>query len=271
MNQAHASSDALYPNKEKTMSSTLHDRGTNRLTNVITVLGTMGSNGKTLVSCNLALNLTKLGKTVALIDGDLQFGDVGSVFGCDTPSYSTLDFANAESATSSLVQVLPNPRDGLWVVPGVPEPVQAESISLDLLIDGVTRAAATFDVVIVDCAPMDGFTMSVAEISRLVIILDQGLERNLRILLESMHKVDETYLRHCMVLPNDSGDGLFVDSSPRDMLRAHGVVVPVLPVLPPLNSVESDHPESLLVCELAPDSALGTALRDLAGTVSSRL
>jgi len=65
--------------------------------NVICVLGLKGGSGKTLTSVNLAVSLAQSGHSVAILDLDLQFGDVALAMGL-TP----MRFWNQEeSATSS--------------------------------------------------------------------------------------------------------------------------------------------------------------------------
>jgi hypothetical protein len=243
-------------------------RVTKRHANIITVIG-LPSAGKSLVSCNLAVGLANRGVAVALFDGDLQFGNLGLAFGCDPNGYSTLDLSNTRPDASQLEQLLPSPRNGLWVLQGVPEPAQADLISDGALVEGVARAASVFDVVIVDTAPFwDGFTLGAAQISGMIVVVDGGPERNLRLLLESMYVTDRTNLGHCIVLPNDSG--FRSSTSPDGPISARGIAIPVWPVLPTLASVGSDHPKSLLVTELDPSSTLSTALRDFTEAVATK-
>jgi pilus assembly protein CpaE len=48
---------------------------------LIVVLGPKGGTGKTLTSTNLAVALSRMGQSVALVDIDLQFGDVALTLG----------------------------------------------------------------------------------------------------------------------------------------------------------------------------------------------
>lgn len=69
---------------------------------VISVFSTKGGTGKTTVAVNLAAGLQQLGKRVALVDLDLQFGDVGifmNVPRCDTIS----DLAGEAALVPSVV------------------------------------------------------------------------------------------------------------------------------------------------------------------------
>jgi pilus assembly protein CpaE len=48
---------------------------------MICVLGPKGGTGKTMTACNLAVSIASAGNEVALVDLDLQFGDVGLALG----------------------------------------------------------------------------------------------------------------------------------------------------------------------------------------------
>src|SRR5205823_1782841 len=61
---------------------------------MICVLGPKGGTGKTLTACNLAVGLASAGNRVALVDLDLQFGDVGLALGL-APDQTIYDLAKA--------------------------------------------------------------------------------------------------------------------------------------------------------------------------------
>ena len=61
---------------------------------MICVLGPKGGTGKTLTSCNLAVGLAERGHKVALVDLDLQFGDVGLALGL-APDRTVHDLAKS--------------------------------------------------------------------------------------------------------------------------------------------------------------------------------
>ena len=65
-----------------------------KLGRMICVLGLKGGSGKTLTSSNLAVSLADAGHSVALVDLDLQFGDVGLTLGL-RPEHTVYDLVRA--------------------------------------------------------------------------------------------------------------------------------------------------------------------------------
>jgi pilus assembly protein CpaE len=62
--------------------------------NVICVLGLKGGSGKTLSSVNLAVSLAQAGRSVAIMDLDLQFGDIALAMGL-TPMRTIYDLVRS--------------------------------------------------------------------------------------------------------------------------------------------------------------------------------
>jgi pilus assembly protein CpaE len=122
---------------------------------LICVLGPKGGTGKTLTACNLAVAFAKEGTHTALVDLDLQFGDVGIALGL-TPHRTIYDLAHAggtidaEKLESYLTV---HPASGLRVLLAPTRPDQAGLISVDFLREIYTLLRASSDVVIVDTSP----------------------------------------------------------------------------------------------------------------------
>ena len=80
---------------------------TEAVRNVICVLGLKGGSGKTLTATNLGVSLAMAGRSVALMDLDLQFGDLALAMGITPVGRSTISFdrvarsMRASSTTSS--------------------------------------------------------------------------------------------------------------------------------------------------------------------------
>ena len=127
---------------------------------LIAVLGPKGGTGKTLVSTNLAVSLAGRGRKVALVDLDLQFGDVGLCLGL-SPERTVYDLVKAGgSIDADKVEgyMTPHPS-GVRALLAPSRPDQAASVSVELLRDVYALLRATYDYVIVDTPP--GFTPEV--------------------------------------------------------------------------------------------------------------
>ncbi|MEI7761299.1 MAG: AAA family ATPase [Thermoleophilia bacterium] len=127
---------------------------------LICVLGPKGGAGKTLVSANLAVALAEAGQNVAIVDLDLQFGDVGLCLGLG-PERTFYDLALAGGTLDSqkLEAYLTPHSSGVHVLLAPIRPDQASSVSVELIRDVYSFLRSTFDAVIVDTPP--GFTAEV--------------------------------------------------------------------------------------------------------------
>jgi pilus assembly protein CpaE len=134
--------------------------GQTALGSLICVLGPKGGIGKTLTTVNLGVALALAGKKVAIIDLDLQFGDVGLSLGL-APQRTIFDLAKSGgSLDAEKVEAYLTPHSsGVRVLMAPVRPDQAGSIGIDLLRDVYALLRATHDYVIVDTPP--GFTPEV--------------------------------------------------------------------------------------------------------------
>jgi pilus assembly protein CpaE len=124
------------------------------------VLGPKGGTGKTLTSCNLAVALARKAKKVALVDLDLQFGDVALALGL-SPEKTIYDLAKSGGSLDieKLESYLTTHSSGLRVLLAPTRPDQASFVTVDLLRDVYTLLRSNYDFVIVDTPP--GFTPEV--------------------------------------------------------------------------------------------------------------
>jgi pilus assembly protein CpaE len=127
---------------------------------MVCVLGPKGGTGKTLTSCNLSVALAGMGKKVALIDLDLQFGDVGLSLGL-SPERTIYDLAKSGGSLDieKLESYLTSHPSGVRVLMAPTRPDQASFVTVDLLRDVYTTLRAHYDFVVVDTPP--GFTPEV--------------------------------------------------------------------------------------------------------------
>jgi pilus assembly protein CpaE len=127
---------------------------------LVTVLGPKGGTGKTLVSTNLAVALALRGRRVALVDLDLQFGDVGLCLGL-SPDRTIYDLVKVGGAIDAdkVEGYMTEHSSGLRALLAPSRPDQAASVSVELLRDVYSVLRSTYDYVIVDTPP--GFTPEV--------------------------------------------------------------------------------------------------------------
>lgn len=138
--------------RERSRLAGVEDTGT-RASRVISVFGTKGGAGKTMFSVNLAVALARLGQRVALVDLDLQFGDVGILLDI-AKSDSIADVAE-ESAFdySALKSYLFTHRSGLMGLCAPPSPEYAEVVTPEHVKKTVRSLRPNFDFVLLDMPP----------------------------------------------------------------------------------------------------------------------
>lgn len=122
---------------------------------VIVSFSTKGGVGKSVISTNLAATLAAAGKRVAILDADLQFGDVAVLLGVP-PHHTTVDAAGAiHTADEQLMDSLlaTHGPTGLRVLPAPIEPSAADHISPEEMVGIVRLLRTMFDFVVVDMPP----------------------------------------------------------------------------------------------------------------------
>jgi pilus assembly protein CpaE len=127
---------------------------------LVCVLGPKGGTGKTLTSTNLAVCLAQRGERVALIDLDLQFGDVALCLGLP-PEKTVYDLAQSPGALDfdKLDAFLAHHSAGVRTLIAPRRPDQASAVGAELLREVYSILRANFDWVVVDTPP--GFTAEV--------------------------------------------------------------------------------------------------------------
>lgn len=127
---------------------------------VVCVLGPKGGTGKTLTSTNLAVALSQRGERVALVDLDLQFGDVALCLGLP-PEKTVYDLAQSPGALDydKLESFLAVHSSGVRTLIAPRRPDQASAVGAELLREVYSILRQHFDWVIVDTPP--GFTAEV--------------------------------------------------------------------------------------------------------------
>jgi pilus assembly protein CpaE len=130
------------------------------LSPMICVLGPKGGTGKTLTSCNLAVSLAQSGHKVALVDLDLQFGDVGLALGL-VPERTLYELAKSGGSLDDekLDGYLATHSSGARALIAPTRPDHAGAVTTEFLREVYAALRASHEYVIVDTPP--GFTPEV--------------------------------------------------------------------------------------------------------------
>ena len=127
---------------------------------LVCILGPKGGTGKTLTATNLAVSLAQRGERAALVDLDLQFGDVALCLGLP-PERTVYDLAQSPGALDydKLDAFLATHSSGVRTLIAPRRPDQASAVGAELLREVYAILRSTFDWVVVDTPP--GFTAEV--------------------------------------------------------------------------------------------------------------
>lgn len=205
---------------------------------VITVTAPKGGVGKTTLACNIAVGLAiDRPGTVALVDLDLQFGDVAATLDLE-PAYSLSDAVARSAARDSLVlrSHLTRHSSSLLVLTGPDSPASADNISPAQVAHLLRQLADEFPYVVVDTSPGLGehkltileHSTDLVSITSMDVASVRGLRKELDVLGE-LGLLPQS--RHTVVNLAERASGLSVG----DIERAVGAHVDV--VLPRTTAV----------------------------------
>lgn len=208
-----------------------HPTAETKLGPMICVLGLKGGSGKTLTAGNLAVALSQAGASVAIVDLDLQFGDVGLMLGIK-PERTLYDLVRAGGSLDAekLGDFLAVHHSGVraLLAPTVPE--QAGAVEPAMLKDVYSLLRQTHDFVIVDTPP--SFTPHVigavdaATDVCLVAALDSLSLKNSKLGLETLKRMDFPGTVRVLLNRADSNVGISRADVMAIIGRAPDVLVP---------------------------------------------
>jgi pilus assembly protein CpaE len=203
-----------------------------RHSRTICVLGPKGGIGKTVVASNLGVALASEGASVALVDLNLQCGDLGLALGLE-PERTIYDLATSGGSLDSekMEAFLAPHESGARVLLAPTRPDHASAVTSDFLGDAYSLLRAMHDYVIIDTPP--GFTPEViasiddASDVCMVAALDVLSLKSTKVGLETLRLMGHDLSRFRLVLNRaDSRVGLNIEDVTAILGRAPDVLVP---------------------------------------------
>jgi pilus assembly protein CpaE len=160
---------------------------------VITAFSTKGGVGKSVVATNTAVTLaTNNPGRVALVDGDLQFGDVAVLLGIP-PLHTTTDAAAAiENADEILMEGLlaTHEASALRVLCAPVEPSAGDKITPEEMVGIIRMLRRMFDYIVVDMPPhFDDVVLAMIEEADTVLLvasMDIPSIKNLKVGIQTL-------------------------------------------------------------------------------------
>ena len=124
---------------------------------VVSFFSPKGGVGRTTLAVNFAVAAkTELDMRVALVDGGLQFGDVGVLLNLNPKNQSIADVARemASGDLETLESTLVEHSTGVRVLMAPPSPEMAELVTPDHLSKIIAELRTTYDLVVIDSSPL---------------------------------------------------------------------------------------------------------------------
>ena len=162
---------------------------------VITVYSPKGGTGCTTLAVNLALALNNADTKVALVDGNLQFGDV-AVFVNEQGKNTVLDLApRADELDADVVEevMLKHSTSGLNILAAPSRPEYAEKVSSSQFAKTLEFLTQLYAYVVVDTSPtLTDVTLATIDVSDVIILVttqDIPAIKNCRLFLDLLQNL----------------------------------------------------------------------------------
>lgn len=158
---------------------------------IVTVFSTKGGVGKTVIATNLAVALARRNARVAIIDLDLQFGDVGVMYQLDPKHtiYSAVELG--PNPTRHMVEPLMAKHfTGVRALLAPAEPELADLISPQTIVGVLEALKSSYEYVIVDTPPsFNDHVLAVLDASSVVCLvatMDIPAIKNVKLCVQTM-------------------------------------------------------------------------------------
>ncbi len=173
---------------------------------VIMVYSPKGGTGVTTLATNLAITLHNDETRAALVDGNLQFGDV-AVFLNEQGKNTILDLApRADELDPDIVDgvLLKHAASGIRVLASPPKPEQADHVTADQFGKLIKYLRQVYAYVIIDTAHiLNDITLAALDVSDVVVLVctqDIPAIKNVRLFLDLLVTIGVQRERLCLVM-----------------------------------------------------------------------
>ena len=159
---------------------------------ILAFYGAKGGVGTTTIAINLAIALHReLGRKVALVDGNLQFGDHRVFLDLGLDRKSLVDVVSAPSIDAELVQqVMVKHESGIDLLLAPPSPETAELVQPEHLPFIAQQLTTMYDYTLIDIDKrLDDVNLGVFEAAETVFVVmtaDLSCLKNVRLILETI-------------------------------------------------------------------------------------
>ena len=184
-------------NNEKMRSQALEQtRSISWISKVITIFAAKGGIGKTTVAVNLAAKLAEQNKKVALLDFDLEFGDVSVFLNLDVKdTLAELLMEKTEFDIDTIRSYMNVHSSGVHVLCAPKSPEQSEGINANHIEKLMNTLRSYYDYVIIDTpASFNDITLTAIEGSALVIFMtgfDISILRNSKLSINLLDNLQQ--------------------------------------------------------------------------------
>lgn len=240
------------------------NEATKRTGSVITIVEPKGGSGKTSIISNLAVVLAqRFPGEVALVDLDLQFGDLADTLLLE-PRYTMADVAKTGSMLdNTTLKAFLHRREGLFVLCAPHEPADADDIPASLISQVIDLLRQDFRWVLVDTAGgLSEHTLAAVEAATDLILLSSLDVLSTKSLRKTVKILDDLGVlvprRHLVLNRSDSRVGLDRSEAIMELGMRRAIEVPSDRVVP--LSLNRGQP----VVEAQPRSGVARRIADLA-------
>lgn len=233
---------------------------------VLAFYGAKGGVGTTTLAINMAIALHREGgRSVALVDGNLQFGDHRVFLDLGLDRKSIVDIVSAPTIDVELVrQVVVRHDSGIDVLLAPPSPETAELVTPDHFPAILEILRSTYDYVVVDVDKrLDELNLRIFDAAQVIFVVltaDLASLKNVRIVLETLQNLGYDRSKVRMILNRSTAfTGINVKSA-EGALRHRIDLQVVNDYRGAISALNSGAP----VLEGKPDGALGRAIVEIA-------